>query len=250
MLEILKLFNFPTPNLSVGTDVKTKKLGSTGFNVPFEIKKEDNDLYVLYIKGQVWMKYDNNHLQAAQVFSHYYIAEGDVITTGLGLAVRENWLLNNPKVKSLTVLEKSKDLIEYHKEVNPDLFKEANIINCDAKTYKGKCDTLLLDHYEWEPMNEIINDVNNICNNNIECKKMWFWHLETQIIADLHGWYENNIWNEFREGKFKINPETFKDIKNVYENIKINHKLEKLPNLTNQELQLILTIYTEFYQIM
>ena len=249
MLEILKLFNFPTPNITVGTDAKTKQLGSTGFNVPFEIKKV-GDLYILYIKGQQWMQYDSsNHLQAAMVFSHYYIAEGDVIVTGLGLAVRENWLLNNPKVKSLTILEKSEDLIEYHRQTNPHLFEKATIINCDAKTYKGKCDTLLLDHYEWEPMEEIIDDVYIICNN-IECKKMWFWHLETQIIANLHGWYENNIWNEFREGKFKIDTGTFNNILNVYESIKTKYMLKKLPILTESELQLILTIYTEFYQIM
>ena len=248
MLDVLKLFNYTPPNFDIKYDKKTTQLGPTGVNKPFQIIKDDL-CYRLYIKGNQWMMYDiDNHVQASQLFSHYYIASGDVITTGLGLCVREKWLLNNTNVKSLTILEKNKELIEYHKEVNPTIFDKATIINCDAKTYKGKCDTLLLDHYEFESMNEIITDVRNICDNNIECKKMWFWHLETQILADLHKISESSICNDFREGKIKINIETIKNIKFIYELIKLDNKLNKLPDLKQEELQLIITMYTNFFQ--
>ena len=248
MLEVLKLFNYAPPNFNITVDNITNKFGKTGTNIPFEIKRV-GESYILYIKGEQWMMYDDNHSQAAQLFSHYYVANGDVITTGLGLAVRENWLLNNPNVKSLTILEKNEDLIEYHRQTNPHLFEKAKIIKCDAKIYKGTCDTLLIDHYEWESMDEIITDVSNICDN-IKCEKMWFWHLETQILADIHKVNEDGICSRFRVNQFKIDAGSLKNIKQVYDSIKYKNKLSKLPNLTQEELQLIIAIYTLFFQVM
>jgi len=248
MLETLKIFNYIPPKLKTGFDKKTKKFGSTGINKKFEIRKE-NECYRLFINNIQWMMYENdNHLQATQLFAHYYITSGDVIATGLGLAIREKWILNNPNIKSLTILEKNKDLIKYHKQTNIDIFKKANVINCDAKTYKGKCDTLLLDHYESETMAETINDVKNVCNN-IECEKMWFWPLEVLILSKIHNVNPDTLCKDFRNNIFKINIDyTIKNIKNVYELIKNDNKLYNLPNLKDEELQLIITIYTQFFQ--
>ena len=248
MLDILKKWNYNPPNFKLTVDKTTKKLGPTGYKKPLEIIKNDN-CYNLYVNGIQWMMYEiDNHHQASQLFSHYYISSGNVIATGLGFGIRELWLLNNPNIKSLTILENNKDIIEYHKEVNPILFEKAKIINCDARTYKGKCDTLLLDHYEFESMTNIIEDVKNI-TKNIKCRNLWFWHLETQILADLHKVDEHNLTNRFRQGEFKINIETLNNIKIVYENIKLNYGL-KLPDLSKEELQLIITIYTHFFQKM
>ena len=247
MIEVLKTFNYNEPNIKIVCDKNILNFGPSGFRNKFEIIK-DNEFYILKVFGNQWMMYDTiTHLQASQLFAHYYIASGDVICTGLGLGIRENWLLNNKNVKSLTILESNENIIEYHKEVNPILFKKAKIINCDAKTYKGKCDTLLLDHYEFESLYEIVNDVKMICSN-IECDKVWFWHIETQILADLHQTYEPNLCEKFRNGEFKFNIETLKNIKYVYECIKSNNDLSKLPDLTQEELQLILSMYTQFFQ--
>lgn len=247
MLEILKLFNYSEPNIKIYQDKKSLEFGPSGFRNKFEIIKQ-NEFYILKINGNQWMMYDTiTHLQASQLFAHYYIASGDVIATGLGFGIRENWLLNNPNIRSLTILEKNEDVILYHKEINPILFKKAKIINCDAQSYIGKCDTLLLDHYEFESLYEIANDVKLMCNN-IKCDKMWFWHIETQILADLHQIYENELCEKFRNGQFKFNVETLKNTKYVYECIKNNNNLSKLPDLTQDELQLILTMYTQFFQ--
>jgi hypothetical protein len=247
MLEILKLFNFTLPNFNITNE---KPISPPSSKVLFETRELKSGQYMLYLKGERWMMYDyNTHLQASQLFSHYYIASGDVITTGLGLAIRENWLLNNSKIKSLTIIEKSPEVIEYHKKYNNILFQKSKIINCDAREYKGKCDTLLLDHYESETMSDIISDVRFICSN-IECEKMWFWHLETQIIADLHNWYEKDIWELFRKGEFRFDVNNFKNIENIYNSIKLKYELNKLPKLTKSELILILTIYTNFFQEM
>jgi len=248
MLEILKSFNYIPPVISITDNDSNNIFGITGPNKAFEVVLKDN-IYILYIKGQQWMLYENNCAQVAQLFSHYYIAEGDVISTGLGFAARELWLLNNPKVKSLTILEKNENIIKYQKKVNPSLFDKAKIICCDANTYKGECDTLLLDHYELESMNDIIADVKIMCNN-IKCNKMWFWHLETLILANLHNTYEDGLCDRFRSGDFKIDISALRDIKIVYELIKSKYGLDKLPDLTYQELQFIVSMFTSFFQIM
>ena len=98
-------------------------------------------------------------------------------------------------------------------------------------------------------MTHIINEVKLICNN-IDCSNMWFWHLETQIIADLHNVPQEGIWNEFRCGRFKIDTETLKNSQIIYDSIKLKYDLNKLPDLTLEELQLIITMYTLFFQNM
>jgi hypothetical protein len=237
MLEILKLFNYSEPNIKIYYDKKSLDFGPSGFRNKFEIVKK-NEYYILKINGNQWMMYDTiSHLQASQLFAHYYLAFGDVIATGLGLGIRENWLLNNPNIKSLTILEKNEDIIKYHKEINPILFEKAKIINCDAKSYIGKCNTLLLDHYEFESMYDIVNDVKEICKN-IECDKMWFWHIETQILADLHNVYEPTICDNFRNGQFKFNVEALKNAKYVYECIKTYNDLSKLQTINKLESEM------------
>ena len=99
-------------------------------------------------------------------------------------------------------------------------------------------------------MTEIISDVKNICDNNIECNQMWFWHLETQILADLHNLQDvDNICGEFRNGNFKIDISTLQNVKSIYDTIRNTNNLTKLPeSITQEELQLILSIYTHFFQ--
>jgi hypothetical protein len=43
--------------------------------------------------------------------------------------------------------------------------------------YKGSCDTLLLDHYEWEKVDYITKNINEILKN-IRCKCVWYWPIE------------------------------------------------------------------------
>lgn len=227
---------------------KTIRVGPNKFVPEFEIL-ENFGIKCLLINGRQWMLYDTNtYRQVAQLFSHYYIASGDVITTGLGFGLRENWLLNNPKVKSITVIEKNQALIDYHKKINPKLLKKIKIICADATEYKGECDTLLIDHYENDNIEYMINDVKNICKNNIKCNKMWFWHLETQLLADLYDISENNLVIDFRNGKFKYDMNKFDNIITVYNTLKTAGGLKWLPELSKDELKLFITMYTLFFK--
>ena len=134
------------------------------------IIKENNN-HNLYLDDILLMSYnEKTKLQAKQLYSHYQLAKGDVLCSGLGLGIRENWLIKKEEVESVTVVEKSKDVIDIFSNKN-----QISIINEDIYNYKGKCDVLLLDHYIHPP-----NDLNNIKKilKNIECKIVWWWGIE------------------------------------------------------------------------
>ena len=221
MLKLLEKFNYTPPILKEG------KWGNV------EIVK-NGDVYTLLVKGQQWLIYrESNHEVAYEVFSHYDLAYGHVICTGMGFGIRENWLVNNPKVTKITVVEQSQDLINYHKEVNSPFITspKVEIVCGNVNDYKGKCDVLLLDHYELEPWEEILQNVYQ-CQQNIECEIMWFWPLE-KITTIYRKYYSDNIPPYNLLTKYQ-----------TYNLIKQNYNLNKLPNLDEQTLNMYVMLYS------
>jgi len=51
--------------------------------------------------------------EVTEQYSHFKLAEGDCICTGLGFLLRESWLLENPRVTKITVIEKNVVVIHY-----------------------------------------------------------------------------------------------------------------------------------------
>ena len=119
--------------------------------------------------GIQWMVLDQRHGQASQFYSHYKLAKGHVICTGLGFGTREQWLASKPEVTKITVLEKFKEVIDYHKDIGTKWHDKIEIINCDANDYKGSCDFLSIDHYEYDDVLRILDSIKTVCNN-ITCE--------------------------------------------------------------------------------
>ena len=184
----------------------------------------DNKRWSLMVEGVQWMTYDEtNHQEGlSQVFSHYYIAEGHVVTTGLGFGVRESWLLNNPKVKSITCIEKDRRVMDIALNFNPQLFDKVKIIIGDAKEYKCTCDTLLLDHYEGSDVIGFGDQTKKILSN-INTKRCWFWTYETYL---MHMYLFNNDHGG--------------SIHQIYDRMK---SYFRLPNLSEKELKTIMRVY-------
>ena len=228
MIELLKQLNYSPPNV--------KEYSSDNFEVVFD-KKHSN--YRFLIGGQEWTSYNiRTHAQVYELYSHYYFAKGHCICTGLGFGVRENWLLTKKEVSKVTVLEKNKEVIDYHKYINPKLFDDVEVIHISAYDYKGKCDTLLLDHYEDDAGNaklepkKIVNDMFVLqaaseISDNIECDRMWMWTLEL-IVAE-------KSWQRSCEVGSYVSKTS------VYNEIKTQFNL-KLPDLTEEELNLYLSL--------
>lgn len=189
-LDILKYHNYEP------VKIQEYKKGS------LEIKKVNPILYVLYVDGVQWMTYNYyTHEQAFEFLSQYTIARGHCICTGLGFGIRESWLLNNKNVSKITVIEKNKCVIDYHKEINPEFMNKIEVIHSDCEEYTGECDTLLLDHYEFEESYDILQNANKICSN-IKCNTMFLWPMERLLIErkryNPHYSYLK-IYNEIKE---------------------------------------------------
>jgi hypothetical protein len=187
------------------------------------IKKQIDNEYVLYVNNVQWMSYNEEScIQALEFYPQYYLAKGHCICTGFGLGIRERWLLQNKNVTKITVLEKNKSIIDYQKEVNPDLCEKIEIINCDCLDYKGCCDTLLLDHYELQDWQYIFNNAKEIIQN-IKCETLYVWSIESYLI-----------------NRKKI----FKDIHyiDLYNKMKDYYSLTKLPNLSKEQVNEFVSI--------
>lgn len=148
-----------------------------------EIKLQNGSFY-LYIDSQQWMIFTpKSGNQIFEFYSHYNLSKGSVVCTGMGFLLRESWILKNPNLTKLTVIENSKDLIEYHKKKNPDLLEKIEILEGDVNDFELECDCLLLDHFELQTFDQIISDVVNI-SKKIKHKSLWFWPLEKIILAE------------------------------------------------------------------
>jgi len=190
-LERDKKFHFKTDNIEV-------------------FYNETNKRYELIHSGEVWMSYHpgdpnentgNRHTIYVQ-FSSYDLAYGHVITSGLGFGLIQNLILNKPNVKSLTVYEISKDVIELNRELYGDEFLDKmTIINDSIDNAKNiNCDCLILDHYdpivgvEIFPEDasknrqdlfhkRILKYIKEISLKNPKAKLVWFWDIENMIMA-------------------------------------------------------------------
>lgn len=207
-----KKYNYP--------NVSIEEYCKDGLEISFE------DEYILKVDGVQWMTYNPyTHDQGFnQVFSHYYIAEGHCICTGLGFGIRERWLLNKPEVTKITVIENEKRIIDYHQKHNPDLCEKIDIVHCNARDYVGECDTLLLDHYEGMDVVGFSLDAYEI-QKNISSKQTWFWTFETYLS------YISFFWSS--------RSDMFYD----YEALRSSDNFINLPRIGSGELIRIMKVY-------
>ena len=225
MLEILKQYNYSPPGLKpyVGKNISVIK-----YETP-------NEWYQLNVNGHRWMTYEGlDHTQALELFSHYQLAKGHCVCTGMGFGSRENWLMQKKEVTKITIVEKNEELVEYHRYIDSPFLKECEIIIGDAAEIRGKCDTLLLDHYELERKQYIIDDVKKI-SNKVDCETLWFWPLEGIILNDKQS-MENLFKNKFTYYQ------SYLEIKNKY-------NLSTLPNIDEQTLNLFCYLFYYSYFI-
>lgn len=147
-----------------------------------EIKKQ-NESYYMYINSQQWMIYSPlSGIQLFEFYSHNFLSKGVVVCTGMGFLLRESWILKNPNVTRVIVVENSQDVIDYHREKNPKILEKIEIIDGDANNLEIECDCLLVDHFEMETFEKIITDVVSL-SKKINHKVLWFWSLEKMVLA-------------------------------------------------------------------
>lgn len=163
---------FVLPNLPLDK-IQEVELRNTGYGLR------------LFVDDISWMGVKTrDYREVYEFYSHHTLAQGRVLCSGMGLMLRESWLLS--KGVDITLIEKNENIIEYHRKHNPDLCDRLTIVCDDIHNQVGKYDVVLLDHYEHEKEDWIIEDVKSILKN-IDCDTLWFWPLE-KICAKNGGW--------------------------------------------------------------
>ena len=198
------------------------------------VYKDKDSRWHLIVDGVQMMLYTVGHEQALHFYSHYKLALGNVICTGLGFGVREQWLATKPEVNKITVLEKNKSVIDYHKDIGTQWSDKIEIINCNANEYKGTCDFLSIDHYEKEDTKSIIESIKNT-EKDIVSYYMWFWLLERWLD---NGYIENN-----KKDFMYYQPWEKNNLKQSYNKLKTFLGLKSLPELTLKELTEFVNVY-------
>lgn len=139
--------------------------------------KQDGSNFSLWKNDTKYMCENIDNMESLkQLEAQIDIAKGHVICTGLGFLLREEKLLEKKEVDCVVVIEKNKDVIDIQRKLNPEIMDKLFIINDDANLYEGKCDTLLLDHFEDEAYEEIYDMVKQCCKN-IQHKQMLYWDI-------------------------------------------------------------------------
>jgi len=201
-------------------------LHELGFTMPNIVEYKKDNFQVKNIEGSIvilngnrrWMVLNTNLKEVFEVYSHFILAEGHCVCTGMGFLLRENWLLAKKEVTKVTVIEKNEILIDYHLTHNPDIMNKIEVINMDARDYKGKCDTLLVDHFEgdFKLHPSFLEEFATICNN-VNHKISWMWPMENILTVS----YRNYIGLSLSE---------------IYNNIKKYYDLKTLPSFTEEQL--------------
>ncbi len=136
--------------------------------------------FVLNIDNQCYMT-----TSAPDLLDHQSIlqASGDILLTGFGLGLGVLYANANPNVKSATILEQNKDVIEH---IAPMVLakctnKPINIIECDANTWNPdkQYNFGFIDH-AYQRADDFIY---KLC-----CTKYVNWWDERKILEE--GWYK------------------------------------------------------------
>ena len=80
-----------------------KPYDKNGVKVWIDQSTYEFPIWRLSLNGIQWMVFDPTHGQAKQFYSHYNLAYGHVVCTGLGFGTREKWLSTKPEVTKITV---------------------------------------------------------------------------------------------------------------------------------------------------
>jgi hypothetical protein len=213
------------------------KAGSSGNIKIVEMGKG----FVLYENDQFWMNSPkNNDSVIKQMYSSYDLAYGNVLVSGLGFGILALWLCSKPDVLSVTVVEFSQDVIKLFKDSNsiPDKLK---IVNMDIRKYNTdtEYDAILLDHYEKETFDFILDDIEKI-SSKIKHKSIWAWPLEEIFLFKMYA-SENH-----RAAVLELLDKGDKDFSPLWNNFVdiFFPKEEMLKNISNQKLNEY--IYTYF----
>lgn len=201
---------------------------------------EDQDDYLLLNNGMQWMTFHRPSLkQVKEMYSQYDMAHGRVLLTGFGFGLLASWIASKPEVKSVTVVELYKDVVDVFL-LNNKLSDKIEIVFCDASKYitNEHYDCVFLDHYEQQNPSWMFTNMVKISNNIPNHYVFWSWSLEEKMLINYpHVDYFKNISDAMFENLV--------DFTDTYIYLKNNIlKIDTLPELNSDKInEYIYTYY-------
>jgi hypothetical protein len=96
--------------------------------------KMDDGCIIARKNGVIWMTDTNDEIE--DIYDFTQLASGDILITGLGLGMLPAYLSKLEKIKSITILEKDKDVIDFVGYQLQKNFPKITIIHTDAMSYQ------------------------------------------------------------------------------------------------------------------
>jgi hypothetical protein len=169
----------------------------------FEIRDTGYE-FELWVEGERWMNVAHkNNETIKQLYSHYDIAYGKVLITGLGFGISALWVASKPSVSHVTVVEKNPEVIEAFLASNqkPEnmtiICEDANVFSTDEHF-----DCILSDHFENEYYQDILDSMHSLVERVPNHDVVWFWPLEhiyaIFTILQCGKWSEHVHYDAFR----------------------------------------------------
>ncbi len=186
--------------------------------IQFRALKENISTTTLRQNDDVWMLDVVSESKTIDKFACK--AYGNVLTMGLGIGYFIYEAIHNTNVKSISVIEYSKEVIDMFKKFILPQFKskiQINIIQGDAysyfnKEYLDKFDYVFVDIYKSNDdglfvMNKMLS------NYNPEFNKVDFW-IEGSLVETIHGLIFLHFKNLMKPVKYNFNNPLYKEIYN------------------------------------
>ena len=158
---------------------------------------KDNFMYFLKYNDIEWHQYNEENMREYyEQWSAYDLAYGNVLLSGFGFGQIATWLAAKPEVKSITVIEKSLDVITAFL-ANNNMPDNITVIIDDAYTYSTdkKYDCIIWDHIPNGDHSS--NFYKELCLSakNIKHDLFWFWSIEFYYTKFYYGMTINYMYN-------------------------------------------------------
>lgn len=195
----------------------------------------DGNSLQLFHSGEMWHGLNTkNQREIYEQWSSYDLAYGDVLLSGFGFGYTAVWVASKPEVKSVTVIEKSSDVISAYLS-NNDIPSNVTVVIDDINTYQSnsKYDCVIFDHFNYLKEEEFYKKLCKL-GKEIPHDLFWFWSIEVYHLVSNYGILPQEILTK--------DFSTF-DFSTKWEELRSNLDMPTIPSLSKDKIDSYVNTY-------